>query len=167
MVEPAVKSSEWSTWAALRAVGGLLLVGAMLAGWFWATNGIDSPRGRYPLLNIAWDTATMTFIVVGAPMGYFWIRGRRRAEDEADRAGRSIKDAQDQYDARPRPLTYLIVRLPFVVLFLTQAPKLLDLVDQQLWPRGAVAGLLMCAVIGAFLLEGYGQFRRWRSDGET
>ena len=148
MVEPAVKSSEWSTWAALRAVGGLMLVGAILAGWFWATADVDTTGRDDAVLDTISATASLALFALGIPAGYLWIRGRRRAEDEADRAGRAIRDAQDEYDDRPRPIMKMLL---FILLATWQLPTfaapLLALIEDGLWLKAAVAGVVTTFVV--------------------
>lgn len=155
MVERTPKSSEWFTWAALRAFGGLLLVGAVIASWLWATADVDTTRRDDAVLDTISVTASFAFFVFGVPAGYLWIRGRRRAENEAEMAGRAIKDAQDDYDSRPRPvLAFLLYSFCAVWPLLYLAPKLLALIENGPWLKAAVAGTVTAIVvlIAAFLL---------------
>lgn len=155
MVEPTPKSSEWSTWAALRAVGGLLLVGAVIAGWLWATAGVDTIQRDSALLDSLSDTAFLSLVIVSFPAAYLWIRGRRRAEAEADQSGRSIKDAQDEYDERPRPIVKLLLLVLLTAWWLpTLASTVLALNESGPWLKAAVAGTLTAtlALIAAISL---------------
>jgi hypothetical protein len=148
MVEPAVKSSEWSTWAALRAVGSLLLVIAFIAGGFWATADVDTRQRDNALLDTISAMGSWALIIFGVPAGYLWFRGRRRAEDEAERAGRAIKDAQDEYDYRPRPVLMMLL---FVLLATSQLPtfaaKLLALIEDGSWLKATVAGTVTAILV--------------------
>ncbi len=148
MVEPAVKSSEWSTWAALRAVGKLLLGLAFVAGWLWATARVDTTQHDSALLDSLSDTAFLSLVIVGIPAAYLWIRGRRRAEAEADQAGRSIKDAQDEYDDQPRPIMKLLLFISLTAWWLPMlASKVLALIESGPWLNAAVAGTLTATVV--------------------
>lgn len=155
MVEPTVAQQEWSVRTVIFTALALAVVAAGAAAWFWATDGVSvAHRGSYPadaMLDGVSDGLMLAFFLVAIPTAYFWIRGRRRAEAEADRAGLSIKDAQDEYDGKPRPLVSSLLYAPPIWGASAMLPKVLELADQQLWLKTAVAGLVIGAPVALIL----------------
>ena len=160
MVEPASKSSEWSTWAALRAVGSLLLVGTLFAAWLWSTSGVEAPFDRYPLVQRLQEALLTGAVAILAVVGVVWLRGRRRVEDNAERARQPIGVAVDAYDSRYGWVFSGFSLVAAASLLLHSAPKALELFIQADAIRAAMALLAPALAVVVWLVVMVRDIRR-------
>lgn len=131
----------------IRAWVPVLLAFGLAAGWLWAISDTGGPYAYGDVMHDVSISLLLLCMVIGGVAVFMWMRGRRQAEDKAERTGQSISAAQDAYDARPASLltTVALAGLCSVMLF-GSAPQILELVSRQDWLKAALAGLFVTVV---------------------
>ena len=145
MVEHPQQSGSRFSWATFAWI---TVLAAFVLLWFgaqWAISGAEeSPTAREHLAIVR--TAAILLLMTTATVGgALWLRGRRRAEDEAEAAGQSIRDAQDAFDAQPRPILLgLIYGSSMLFMLALLAPRLIAAMEADHDAKAFVAGAALC-----------------------